>query len=149
MDMTHDIRTGLPDPDTHPEFYDDVPVKRLMAWVVDVGMIAVATAAISVFTLFLAPLFLPLFLVVGFLYRWMTISGGSATLGMRLMAIELRGADGERLDGLTAFLHVAGYTVSVITFPLQLISIVLILTTARKQGLTDMVLGTAAINRHA
>ena len=149
MDMTHDIRTGLPDPDTHPEFYDDVPVKRLMAWVVDVGLIAVATAAISVFTLFLAPLFLPLFLVVGFLYRWMTISGGSATLGMRLMAIELRGADGERLDGLTAFLHVAGYTVSVITFPLQLISIVLILTTARKQGLTDMVLGTAAINRHA
>jgi len=149
MDMTHNIRTGLPDPDTHPEFYDDVPVKRLMAWVVDVGLIAVATAAISVFTLFLAPLFLPLFLVVGFLYRWMTISGGSATLGMRLMAIELRGADGERLDGLTAFLHVAGYTVSVITFPLQLISIVLILTTARKQGLTDMVLGTAAINRHA
>ncbi|PWK57688.1 putative RDD family membrane protein YckC [Silicimonas algicola] len=149
MDMTHDIRTGLPDPDTHPEFYDDVPVKRLMAWVVDVGLIAVVTAAISVFTLFLAPLFLPLFLVVGFLYRWMTISGGSATLGMRLMAIELRAADGERLDGLTAFLHVAGYTVSVITFPLQLISIVLILTTARKQGLTDMVLGTAAINRHA
>ncbi len=149
MDMLHDIRTGLPDPDTHPEFYDDVPVKRLMAWVVDVVLIAIATAAISVFTLFLAPLFLPLFLVVGFLYRWMTVSGGSATLGMRLMAIELRGADGERLDGLTAFLHVAGYTVSVITFPLQLISIVLILTTARKQGLTDMVLGTAAINRHA
>ncbi len=149
MDMLHDIRTGLPDPDTHPEFYDDVPVKRLMAWVVDVVLIAIATAAISVFTLFLAPLFLPLFLVVGFLYRWMTISGGSATLGMRLMAIELRASDGERLDGLTAFLHVAGYTVSVITFPLQLISIVLILTTARKQGLTDMVLGTAAINRHA
>ena len=88
----------------------------------------------------------PLIAVVGFLYRWGTIAARSATPGMRMMAIEFRDRDGQRFDGGTAFLHTAGYTFSVVTVPLQLISIVMMLLTARRQGLTDIILGTAAVN---
>ena len=66
---------------------------------------------------------------------------------MRLTAIEFRDRSGAHLDSATAFLHTLGYAVSVAMFPLQLLSIGLMLTTARKQGLTDHVLGTVALNR--
>ena len=86
---------------------------------------------------------------LGFAYRWMTLSGGSATLGMRLMAVEMRDGYGQRFDTATAFLHTLGYSVS-LAFPiLQIISIVMMLMGPRAQGLTDNVLGTVAINRRA
>ena len=140
--------SGLPDPDYHAEFYADVPSKRLMAWVIDTLLIGLVTAAIT-FLGFLLPLFfLPLlFAVVSFFYRWGSIAARSATPGMRFMAIELRDRDGRHLDGGTAFLHTVGYMISVVTVPLQLISIVMMLMTARRQGLSDTILGTAAVNR--
>ena len=56
---------------------------------------------------------------------------------------------GAQLDLGKAFLHTLGYTVSWAVAPLQLISIVLMATSNRGQGLTDMVMGTAALNRKA
>ena len=151
MDMTQSYAprpSGLPDPEYHAEFYADIPAKRLLAWIIDTCLIA-ALAFLLTFLGFLIPLlFLPLlFAVVGFLYRWSTIASRSATPGMRIMAIELLNRDGRPFDGATAFLHTAGYTFSVVTVPLQLISIVMMLMTARRQGLTDTILGTAAVNR--
>ncbi len=139
-----------PDPDIAPEFYADVPVKRLLAWVVDVLIVAVLCVLILPFTAFTGLFFFPgLMLVVGYIYRIATMTGRSATWGMRLMALEFRDSAGRRFDLGTAFLHVTGYTIS-IAFPLlQLVSIVLMLTTARKQGLTDMIIGSAALNRRA
>lgn len=142
--------SGLPDPDYHAEFYTDVPSKRLMAWVIDVILITILTSVLTMLGFLIPLLFLPfLFAVVSFLYRWTTIASRSATPGMRFMAIELRDRDGHPLDGGTAFLHTAGYAFSVLTVPLQLVSVVMMLMTARRQGLTDTVLGTAAINRRA
>lgn len=139
---------GLPDPDTQREFYDDVPTKRLIAWVIDSLIIALFVFVLTLLSIFTALFILPLvWLTVGFIYRWITIAGRSATPGMRLVSLEFRRADGSRFDGITALLHTAGYTFSVVTFPLQLISIAMMLMTERKQGLTDMILGTAAINR--
>ncbi len=141
---------GLPDPTRESALYADIPLKRLIAWVIDGVFVAVLIAFILPFTFFTGLFFLPfLWLVVGFLYRWMTISGGSATWGMRLTAISLRDHNGQRLDGGTALLHTLGYTVSLAVFPLQLISIVLMLVSPRRQGLTDHILGTAAVNRAA
>jgi uncharacterized RDD family membrane protein YckC len=149
MTMT-DFQRGLPDPVLAPEFYADVPLKRLFAWVVDFAVIGVITALVLPFTFFTGVFFLPvLFLFVGFLYRWATIARGSATWGMWLAAIEFRDASGARFDSGTAFLHTLGYTLSVSVFPLQLVSIVLMLVSERRQGLTDHVLGTAALNRRA
>lgn len=149
MTMT-DFQRGLPDPVLAPELYADVPLKRLFAWVVDFAVIGVITALVLPFTFFTGVFFLPLlFLFVGFLYRWATIARGSATWGMRLAAIEFRDASGARFDSGSAFLHTLGYTLSVSVFPLQLVSIVLMLVSERRQGLTDHVLGTAALNRRA
>ncbi len=141
---------GLPDPATEPQFYAGVTAKRLFAWVIDAVIVALICAVIVPFTAFTALFFLPvLWLVVGFLYRWATIAGGSATWGMRMMSIELREADGLRLSGGTALVHTLGYTVSVAMAPLQLISVIIMVAMGRGQGLTDLVLGTAMINRPA
>ena len=144
------MHPGLPDPDTEAEFYDGVPLKRLVAWAVDVSLIGLLTIAAIPFTAFIGLLFLPLlFAVIGFLYRWVTLARFSATLGMRLAAIEMRNHEGARLDAVTALLHTAGYAASVAAFPAQFVSIALMLVSPRGQGLTDYVLGTAAVRRSA
>ena len=148
MTTAYPISRGLPDPIYEADIYRDVPTKRLFAWVIDVALIAAMVMVLTLFSFLTALFFLPLlWAIVSFLYRWSTLAGGSATLGMRFMAIEIRQGDGSPLDGQSALLHTAGYFVSVVTFPLQLISIAMMLGTARKQGLTDAVLGTAAVNR--
>lgn len=141
---------GLPDPERSAEFYDGVLTKRLLAWIVDTLLIGAASVVVLPFTAFTGLFFFPaLMLFVGFFYRWFTIASGSATWGMRLMAIELRQSDGGRLTNQTAFLHTLGYTVSVTVAPLQIVSVVMMLASDRRQGLTDAVLSTAAINRPA
>ena len=140
----------LPDPDHQAEFYADVPVKRALAWIFDTILIAILTALVVPFTLFTALFFLPvLYLAISFVYRVVALARKSATPGMRLMAIEFRDRTGARFDLGTAFLHTLGYTLTVSTLLPQILSAVLMLTTARGQGLTDMVLGTVAINRPA
>ncbi|WP_299145657.1 RDD family protein [uncultured Tateyamaria sp.] len=140
----------LADPITQPQFYRDVAGKRLMAWVVDTILVVLICLLILPFTAFVAIFFFfGLIGVVGFVYRVITLATGSATWGMRLMAIEIRDATGARLDLGQAFLHTLGYTISWAVPPLQLVSIVLMATSNRGQGLTDMVLGTAALNRRA
>lgn len=141
---------GTPDPHSQPQFYKDVPLKRLMAWVVDVLVTLVGTLAVLPFTAFTGIFFLPLlFLAVGFAYRTITIAKGSATWGMRLLAIELRRADGREMDAASAFAHTLGYTLSWMVPIFQLISVVLMGATERGQGLSDHVLGTVMVNRRA
>ena len=141
---------GLPDPTQDSAFYRGVAVKRGLAWVFDAVLVGVIATIALPFTAFTGIFYFPaLMLFLGFFYRWFTIAGGSATWGMRLMAIELRQGNGDRFDNRTAFLHTAGYTASVLLAPAQLVSAILMLVTGRGQGLTDMVLATTAINRPA
>ncbi|WP_244515604.1 RDD family protein [Pacificibacter marinus] len=148
--MIHDDDTlwGLPDPHSQSSFYENMPAKRLIAFVIDLVVVVVLAALIVPFTAFTGIFFFPfLVAVVSFAYRVVTISRASATLGMRMMGIEFRTSKGERFDLGMAFLHTALFTVwSSMGLP-QLVSVVLMLTTARKQGLSDVILGTAAINR--
>jgi uncharacterized RDD family membrane protein YckC len=141
---------GLPDPAREPQFYAGVTVKRGLAWVVDACVTFAICLLVLPFTAFTALFWFPvLWLIVGFLYRWATLARGSATWGMRLMAVTLRDRDGGPLDTPTAFAHVLGYSVSMAVFPLQLVSIAVMIALGRGQGLTDLALGTAAINRPA
>ena len=145
-----DITWHLPDPDLQPEFYADVAAKRLVAFLVDTLVILVLSVLVVPFTAFTGLFFFPVLMaVVGFAYRVVTIARGSATWGMGLMAIEFRAADGQRFDLWLAFAHTSGLTVSFALPILQVISIVLMLTSARGQGLSDLVLGSVAINRRA
>ncbi len=144
------MENSLPDPTYQAEFYADVAIKRALAWVVDAIVIAVMTLLILPLTAFTGLFFLPLLvLTVSFVYRTFTLAGRSATWGMRLFAIEFRTHRGQRFDLPTAALHTLGYTVTISTLLPQIVSAALMLTGARGQGLTDLVLGSVAINRAA
>lgn len=150
--MTHmdQMDYVLPDPDTQPEFYADVPTKRLVAWGIDLVIIVAISAIIVPFTAFVGLFFFGfLMLTVGFIYRTATLATGSATWGMRLVSVEFRDRTGHRFDLGQAFLHTLGYHLSFSFFPAQIVSIALMLTSARAQGLTDHIMGSVAINRPA
>jgi len=148
--MTMHDTWALPDPDTQPEFYADVPAKRLVAFVVDTLVIIVLSLLVVPFTAFTGLFFFPVLMaVIGFAYRVVTIARGSATWGMRLVAIEFRAADGRRFDLGLAFAHTLGLTISFALPLLQVASVVLMLTRPRGEGLSDLVLGTVALNRRA
>ncbi len=145
--MISSYAPSTPDPDLHPQFYTGIPVKRFLAWVVDALLVILFCVVILPFTAFTGLFFFPfMMLIVGFVYRVATLTNGSATWGMRLMGMELRDRQDAPFDFMTALLHTIGYSLSISVTPVQLVSIVLICTTARCQSLTDMVLGTAPVN---
>jgi uncharacterized RDD family membrane protein YckC len=144
-----------PDPAAQYGFYEGVPLKRLIAWLIDIAITAAIALPFMLPFLMTAFLIVPLFALpviwalVGFFYRWTTLANGSATWGMRLMAIELRERGGGPLTGSTALMHTLGSTLS-FAFPLiQAISVFFMAMDNKGQGLTDMVLGTAMLNRAA
>lgn len=144
--------SGLPDPDRDQRFYAGVPSRRLAAWVVDVivtlGIGVPLALVFGLMTLGVGLALFPLILLgVGFFYRVATIASGSATWGMRLMGVELRRQDGTRFDLTAAFLHTALYTVCIGVMILQVASVVGMLGTRYGQGLPDLVLRSAMINR--
>lgn len=141
---------ALPDPDRHAAFYDGTATKRGLAWLVDTVVIMGLCLLILPFTAFAALFFWPLFyVVVGFVYRWVTLSGGSATLGMRLASIRFLKRDGQPFDAGSAFLHTMLYSLCISSVVPQLISIGAMLTTPRGQSLPDLVLGSVCVNRAA
>lgn len=141
---------ALPDPELLPEFYAWVPFKRLIAWAIDTVLILIVVLATVVLTAFTGVLIFPVLLfAINLGYRTVAVTRWSATPGMWLMAIELRTLSGHRLDPQQAFLHSLGFTVS-ITFPIiQVLSVAMMLTSPRGQGLSDRFLNTTAINRPA
>ena len=140
----------LPDPVLQTEFYADTPMKRLFAWIIDMILICILCVLIIPFTAFTGIFFFPfLVLVIGFIYRVVTLANGSATPGMHILAIEFRTASGDKFSLSDAFFHTLGFSISMAMPLLQIISVVLMLTSARKQGLTDMVMSTVLINKPA
>lgn len=141
---------GLPDPDLRPEFYSGIASKRLVAWLVDLVIVGAMTALAVLLTAFIGLFFIPLiWLVLDFSYRTITLANRSATWGQRLMGIEFRDRTGRRFDLGLGALHTLGYTLSMSFVLPQVVSVVLMLTGARRQSLTDVVMGSAAINRPA
>lgn len=138
------------------EIYDGVAPKRLTAWFLDLAFTALLSAplvlplmalgAILIFPLILIP---AIWCITSFVYRWATISNHSGTWGMRIMAIELRDISGQRLSSGMAFMHTLGSTLSFGTTVVQVVSMLMMVTTQKGQGLTDMVLGTTMINKTA
>lgn len=152
MDARADYRAAEFDPALHPLRYEGVRSRRMFAFLVDVALIltlmvlaAIVVSVLGVFTFglgwFLFPLIWP---VVAILYEVFTKGGpSSATPGMRMMGIELRTNNGERLDYAMALLHSLGFyfSVTLLTPFILLVG----LFTPRKQLLHDLVLGTAAV----
>lgn len=148
------ILPGLPDPEIDRQFYEGVPARRFVAWVLDVTLVLVVGIPMAlVFGLvtlgFGFALFPLIIAATGFCYRTLTLATGSATLGMRLMGLEFRKSDGSHFDTLTAVLHTTLYMLCMSFVVLQAVSCVTIVTTAYRQSLPDMALRTTAINRPA
>ena len=140
--------TGLPDPEMDSQFYEKVPTRRLVAWVFD-GIITFGiTFLISVLTIGLGFFIFPfIWLVIGLIYRTTTIANKSSPWGMRMVGIEFRDKDGQKLSTGLALAHTLIFTIGTGFFLVQIVSIVLILTSRYGQSVQDMILGTTAINR--
>ncbi len=146
MTISPDYATS---PAFDPRLYDGVTIKRGIAWLFDVVLIAMLCALVLPFTAFTGIFFFPaLMLFVGFIYRWFTLAGGSSTWGMRMVGIHFRDLHGAPMTSGLAFAHTLGYTISITVAPLQLISVILMFVTQRGQGLSDLILGTEAINTY-
>ncbi|MGX9354218.1 RDD family protein [Roseobacteraceae bacterium S113] len=142
--------SALPDPQYQPEFYDSVTSKRAIAWVIDMVLVFIIAILMTPFTGFMSLFIFPFFLlIVGFAYRVITITLGSATWGMRIMAIELRDMSGAPLTLGPAFVHTLLYSISIGIVLVQAVSIVLMFTSERGQGLSDHLLGTVMLNKRA
>lgn len=154
--MHADIYTGpmagLPDPERDRQFYEGVPLRRFVAWCIDVMIVMVVGVPLAlVFGLVTLGIGFAIFPLVvagtGFLYRTATLAGGSATWGMRFTGIEFRRGDGTRFDFVTALLHTTIYMICLSVVVLQAISCLFIVGSRYRQSLGDMLLGTTAINR--
>lgn len=141
---------GLPDPELRPEFYNGLAFKRFMAWLVDLVLVGLMVALAVLFTIGIGLFFLPvIWAIIDFCYRVISLSGKAATPGHRLMGIEFRDRLGQRPNFGASVLLTLGYLVSTAFIIPQLISAVMVMVSPRAQSLTDLVLGTAAINRPA
>ncbi|MCS6621590.1 RDD family protein [Roseibacterium beibuensis] len=140
--------SALPDPDYDHAYYDGVPAKRLFAWVIDVLIVTLITLVLGVITLTALLWIWPVvYVTVAFLYRWGSVATWSATLGMRLMNLQLRGRTGHVLSTGEAAAHTGLYLFLSASMILQLVSVGAIALSQRHQGLHDLILGTAALNR--
>lgn len=140
--------SGLPDPVHDLQFYSGVPVKRLLAWLIDTLIVAALLFAIVIFSVGIGALFLiPLWMVLNFFYRVYFLNEGSATLGMRMFGIEIRNAQGDRLKLDQAMWHTGLHIVFAISWLLLFGSGLMMLINQRGQGLHDYLIGTTAINR--
>ena len=138
----------IPDPQSHPEFYESVTTKRYFAWLIDSAIVLGILIITSPFTFFVSLFLFPFFYAaIDFIYRTATLSMGSATFGMRIMEIELRPESGHRLDFITSVFHTVGLYVSYAFVLVQLFSIGMIVMRDDRKSLTDMVIRTVMVNR--
>lgn len=148
---------GVPDPHRDEQFYQGVPMRRLVAFGIDfivilflmLGVVVVG-AVLTLGTLFLAgPIAMVIFSATGFIYRWIMLAQRSATLGMLVTGIEVRDAEGDQMSELTAFIHTAGFYVTFFFLPLLFIGWFLMFTSPYRRAMHDLILGTVVINRPA
>ena len=138
----------IPYPHSHPEFYESITTKRFFAWLIDSIIVLGILIITSPFTFFVSLFLFPFFYAaIDFVYRTATLTMGSATFGMRLMAVELRHESGHRLDFVTSLFHTIGLYVSYAFVLVQIASIGMMVTRNDRKGLTDLVVGTVMVNR--
>ena len=151
--------TGQPhayDPVKQPQLFDGVMSKRIIAFFVDAIIILLLTAVAAilvlvfgVITLGLGWLLLPIvFPIVGLGYNALTVGGpNSATVGQRLMGLELRMWFGGKVTPLIAAFHALLFWVSLYTLLGWLVNVLWAVFDPRKRCLHDILAGVVAIKR--
>lgn len=141
------------DPVTQPQLFQGVIGKRFIAFIIDAAIIFfltvlayVAVAVLGIVTLGLAWLLFGLvFPAVGLGYNAVTIGGrNSATVGQRMMGLEVRMWYGAKVTPLIAAFHALLFWFSlVVFFPILLWAFF----DQRKRCLHDILAGVVVINR--
>ena len=144
----------LPDPETAPELFDGLLMRRGAAYVVDCAIILLITLAImlvgvvfGLVTFGLGFIALPFAIPVAILGYYAVTLGSPmrATVGMQMMDIVLTPARGRPLDGWRILIHPVLFWVTVwISWP---VSLLFVLFTPRRQMLHDLVVGTLMVRR--
>jgi uncharacterized RDD family membrane protein YckC len=147
------------DPVLNPELFDGVLARRVLAFILDVIVIAIPVLLAAIFIFFfgivtlslgwfLFPLLSPGAVIWALLYYGMTLGGPrSATLGMRVMDIEMRTWYGAPAYFVLGAVHAVLFWLSV-SFLTPLVLIVGLLN-PRRRLLHDMPLGVVIINSPA
>jgi uncharacterized RDD family membrane protein YckC len=151
-----DVRPHAYDPHTHPELFEGVLARRVVAFVIDLIVIALPLLVVAMFIFVfglitfglgwaLYWLLSPASVVWALFYYGITLGGpGSATLGMRAMGLEMRTWYGAPCYFVLGAVHAVVYWVSVsVLSPLIL---VIGFFNPRKRLLHDMLVGTIVIN---
>jgi uncharacterized RDD family membrane protein YckC len=150
------VKPHVYDPATNPELFEGVLARRMIAFLIDVVIIALPMALIALFILVfglvtfglgwaLFFLFYPLGVLWALIYYGLTLGGPhSATIGMRVMDIEMRTWYGAPAYFVLGAVHAIIYWVSVsVLTPLVLL---VALFNDRRRLLHDIVLGAVIIN---
>jgi uncharacterized RDD family membrane protein YckC len=148
------------DPVTHPELFDGVLPRRVIAFVIDliilsipVFILGVFVAAATIATLGLAailfallsPLFWPLIVIWAICYYGFCFgSPASATIGMRVMDLEMRTWYGSPAYFVLGAVHAVVFWITV-SFLTPLVLLVAFFND-RRRLLHDMLVGTVVIN---
>jgi uncharacterized RDD family membrane protein YckC len=151
-----DIRPHAYDPHANPELFDGVLARRVVAFVIDLIVIAVPLIAAAMFIFVfglitfglgwaLFWLLSPASVAWALFYYGMTLgSPASATLGMRTMELEMRTWYGAPTYFVLGAVHAVVYWVSVSV--LSPFILVVGFFNPRKRLLHDMIVGTVVIN---
>src|SRR6187200_1929817 len=157
--MSMDIKPHAYDPATQPELFEGVLARRVVAFVIDFIILAVPVllAAMFIFAFGIVTLGLgfalywllsPATVIWALLYFGGTLGGpNSATVGMRVMDLEMRTWYGAPAYFVLGAVHAIVYwvTVSFLTPFILLIAFF----NARRRLLHDMLVGTIVINNQA
>jgi uncharacterized RDD family membrane protein YckC len=154
-----DVKPHAYDPAANPELFEGVLSRRLLAFFIDVLIIAVPVMAAAIFIFLFGILTLglgwmlfwllsPASVIWALAYYGMTMgSAASATIGMRAMGLEIRTWYGAPAYFLLGAVHAVVYwvSVSVLTPFILLVG----LFNARRRLLHDILVGTVLINNPA
>lgn len=143
---------GIPDPHRDPQFYQGVPLRRFVAFLIDTAVITVlcllGAIILVLFTFGLGAVLLPLaFVGTAFVCRWLPLSRNSATLGMVLTGVEVRDARGDYLTPQLAALHTAAFMGTLMFLPLAIIGWIMMAGSPTRRALHDTFLETVVINK--
>ena len=154
--MSIDVKPHAYDPAVSPELFEGVPARRVLAFVIDLIIISIPVVfmAMFIFAIGIVTLGLGFFLygilpvvstIWALLYYGMTFGGPrSATIGMRVMDLEMRTWYGAPAYFVLGAVHAIVFWITVSVFtPLV---IIVCFFNERRRLLHDVLVGTVVIN---
>ena len=154
-----EIKPHAYDPTKHPELFEGVLARRVVAFLIDLMIITVPLIFVAIFIFmfglvtlglgwFLFFLMSPIAIIWALVYYGMTFgSPASATIGMRMVDLEMRTWYGAPCYFVLGAVHAIAYWLSV-SFLTPFI-LLLGLFNDRRRLLHDMAVGTIVINNEA